>query len=44
MQSRVLAIPGSAFVFGGSLSSLDMHSGLMSVIDPGDEEQLPDRL
>lgn len=33
---EVLAIPGSAFVFGGSLSSLDMHSGLMSVIDPGD--------
>jgi len=35
---RVLATPGSAFVFGGSLSSLDMHAGLMTVVDPRDEK------
>lgn len=34
---EVLASPGSAFVFGGSLSSLDMHTGLMTLIDPRDE-------
>jgi len=35
---EVLATPGAAFVFGGSLSSLDMHTGLMTVIDPRDEK------
>ena len=34
----ILASPGSAFVFGGSLSSLDMHSGLLTVIDPRDQK------
>jgi hypothetical protein len=35
---EILATPGSSFVFGGSLSSLDMHAGLMTVIDPRDEK------
>ena len=35
---EVLATPGSAFVFEGSLSSLDMHTGLMTLIDPRDEK------
>lgn len=34
---EILATPGSAFVFGGSLSSLDMHTGLLTVVDPRDE-------
>jgi len=34
---EILATPGAAFVFGGSLSSLDMHTGLLTVIDPRDE-------
>jgi hypothetical protein len=33
---EILATPGAAFVFGGSLSSLDMHTGLLTVIDPRD--------
>ncbi len=32
----VLARPGSSFVFSGKLSSLDMHSGLMVLLDPRD--------
>jgi hypothetical protein len=32
----VLARPGSSFVFSGRLSSLDMHSGLLVVLDPRD--------
>ena len=35
---EILATPGSAFVFGGSLSSLDMHTGKMTVTDPSDEK------
>jgi|SRR5579859_1685665 len=37
-QIEVLATPGSAFVFGGSLSSLDMEKGLLTVIDHRDEK------
>jgi hypothetical protein len=33
----ILATPGSAFVFGGSLSSLDMHSGVLILVDPRDQ-------
>ena len=33
----ILATPGSIFVFGGSLSSLDIHSGLLVVTDPRDQ-------
>jgi hypothetical protein len=32
----ILATPGSVFLFIGSLSSLDMHSGLLVLIDPRD--------
>jgi hypothetical protein len=35
---EILATPGSAFVFGGSLSSLDMHTGQLTVLDPRDEK------
>lgn len=37
-QVTVLAKPGSDFVFSGKLSSLDMHSGIMMVIDPRDQK------
>jgi hypothetical protein len=36
-QVTVLATPGSAFEFVGSLSSLDMHTGLLVLVDPGDD-------
>jgi len=32
----VLARPGSSFVFSGRLSSLDMHTGLLVLLDPRD--------
>jgi hypothetical protein len=34
----ILAAPGSVFVFGGSLSSLDMHSGTLVLVDPRDQK------
>jgi hypothetical protein len=34
----VLATPGSVFELSGSLSSLDMHSGLLAVVDPSDDK------
>ena len=34
----VLATPGSAFVFAGNLSSLDMHKGLLDLTDPLDDK------
>ena len=37
-QIEILAMPGSAFVFGGSLSALDMHLGMMTLVDPRDEK------
>src|ERR1035438_8045459 len=37
-QITILAIPGSAFVFSGNLSSLDMHSGFFVLVDPRDEK------
>lgn len=33
----VRATPGSAFVFNGSISSLDMHAGSLVLIDPKDD-------
>jgi hypothetical protein len=36
---EILAAPGSAFVFSGSLVSLDMHSGQLILIDPRDEKR-----
>jgi hypothetical protein len=35
---EILATPGSAFMFSGNLSSLDMHTGLLILIDPRDEK------
>jgi cold shock CspA family protein len=37
-QISILAAPGSARVFSGSLTSLDLHSGLLVVVDPIDEK------
>ncbi len=37
-QIAILAIPGSAFVFSGNLSSLDMHTGLLVLVDPRDDK------
>lgn len=34
----VLAKPGSVFAFSGKISSLDMHAGIMVVIDPRDQK------
>ena len=35
---RILAVPGSTFVFGGTVSTLDLHSGLMVLVDPRDQK------
>jgi hypothetical protein len=32
----VLAVPGSSFIFGGSISFLDVHLGLLELVDPRD--------
>ena len=37
-EVAVLATPGSAFEFSGNLTSLDMHSGLLVVVDPSDDK------
>jgi hypothetical protein len=34
----VLAVPGAAFAFNGNISSLDLHSGLMVLVDPRDQQ------
>jgi hypothetical protein len=34
----VLAKPGSNFVFSGKLSSLDMHAGILVLVDPRDQK------
>ena len=34
----VLATPGSTFVFTGNISTLDMHAGRLSIVDPVDEK------
>jgi Domain of unknown function (DUF5666) len=38
-EIRVLAAPGSNFLFNGTVSFLDMHSGLLVVVDPRDQKQ-----
>lgn len=35
-EITILATPGSEFVFKGNLSSVDMHSGYMVLVDPRD--------
>ncbi len=37
-QITILATSGSAFVFSGNLSSIDLHSGLLMLVDPSDEK------
>ena len=37
-EITVLATPGSVFVFNGSISALDMHSGTLVLDDPLDEK------
>jgi hypothetical protein len=37
-QIAILATPGSEFAFSGSLSALDIHSGLMVLVDPRDNK------
>jgi hypothetical protein len=34
----VFATPGSQFVFGGSITDLDTHSGMLSILDPRDDK------
>jgi hypothetical protein len=35
---EILAVPGSSFVFSGSIISLDLHTGSLVVVDPRDEK------
>jgi hypothetical protein len=35
-QIEVLAVPGAAFVFNGNITFLDMHTGIMVLVDPRD--------
>ena len=37
-QISIVAVPGSAFVFAGELVSLDLHSGLLVLLDPSDQK------
>jgi hypothetical protein len=37
-EIRVLAAPGTAFLFNGTVSFLDMHSGLLVLADPRDQK------
>lgn len=38
-QVVILATPGTAFVFVGNVASLDVHSGLLVVVDPRDDKR-----
>jgi hypothetical protein len=35
-QIKVLAVPGASFQFSGDISFLDMHTGIMVLVDPRD--------
>jgi len=35
-EIKVLAVPGAAFQFSGNISFLDMHTGIMVLVDPRD--------
>jgi hypothetical protein len=37
-EITILAVPGSTFAFGGNLVSLDLHSGLLVLLDPSDQK------
>jgi hypothetical protein len=36
-QVSILAAPGAAFVFNGDISALDLHSGVLVLVDPRDQ-------
>ena len=38
-QIAILATPGTAFVFVGNVVFLDLHSGLLALVDPRDERR-----
>lgn len=38
-QIAILATPGSRFVFVGNITSLDLHSGLLVLVDPRDDKR-----
>jgi len=38
-EVAILATPGTAFVFVGNVASLDLHSGLLVVVDPRDDKR-----
>lgn len=38
-QIAILASPGTAFVFVGNVASLDLHAGLLVVVDPRDDKR-----
>jgi hypothetical protein len=38
-QVAILATPGTAFVFVGNVVFLDLHSGLLALVDPRDEKR-----
>jgi hypothetical protein len=35
---EILAVPGASFVFSGNVASLDLHSGLLILVDPRDQQ------
>ena len=36
-QIAVLATPGARFIFGGNVTAIDVHSGLLALVDPRDD-------
>ncbi len=38
-EIAILATPGATFVFVGNIASLDVHSGLLALIDPRDDKR-----
>ncbi len=34
----ILATPGSQFIFSGNITALDLHSGLLALLDPTDDK------
>lgn len=34
----ILAAPGSQFIFSGNITALDLHSGLLALVDPTDDK------
>jgi hypothetical protein len=37
-QIAILATPGSSFVFSGNIASLDLHTGLLVLVDPSSDK------